>query len=193
VSLELGRLDTSKPCDSHAIVMRKRMPRGRAAGTDVACSVQKERARASAVLPAAGVLCVNATKSKRWRLLERLPARPCSDLHSRHSPGDRWSELSSHTAVPEPVSSPSAEARTHQFSGTAVRSQRVGSRKTVFSRDGLRSAPLSNPLHQSKSFPSNKYSSFRLGRTSERSNDTDPPVVRPTGLRNSCPAEMALS
>jgi hypothetical protein len=45
------------------------MPRGRAAGTDLACSVQKEKARASAVLPAAGVFCVNATKSKRWRIL----------------------------------------------------------------------------------------------------------------------------
>src|SRR5580692_11780141 len=130
--------------------MRKEWRGAGLPGTDVPFSGQKEKARASAVLPDAGVFCVNVTKSKRWRLLERLPARPCSDLHSRHSPGDRWSEPSSHTAVPEPVSGPSAEARTHQFSGTAVRSQRVGSRKTVFSRDGFRSATLSNPLHQSK-------------------------------------------
>jgi hypothetical protein len=50
VSLEFARFDTSKPCDSHAIVMRERIGRGRAAGTDGACSGQSEKARASAVL-----------------------------------------------------------------------------------------------------------------------------------------------
>jgi hypothetical protein len=50
MSPEFARLDTSKPGDSHAIVMRKRkrkrkrMARGRAAGTDVPCSGQKANA-----------------------------------------------------------------------------------------------------------------------------------------------------
>ena len=54
VSLEFARLDTSKPCDSHAIVMREEMARDRAAGTDQAYSGQNEKARASAVLADAG-------------------------------------------------------------------------------------------------------------------------------------------
>src|SRR5580704_17147125 len=37
---------------------------------------------------------VNATKSRRWRPRERLPAPLCSDPHSRRSPGVRWSEPS---------------------------------------------------------------------------------------------------
>jgi hypothetical protein len=41
MSIEFSRLDTSKTCDSQAIVMGKRKARGRAAGTNLACSGRK--------------------------------------------------------------------------------------------------------------------------------------------------------
>jgi len=50
VSLEFARCDTSKPCDSHAIVMREKLGEAALPGTDLACSGQSEKARASAVL-----------------------------------------------------------------------------------------------------------------------------------------------
>ena len=99
VSLELDRFDTSKLCDSHAIVMRKEL-RG-AALPDQKCRAlgRKRKLGDCDVTGHRGLFRVDATKSKRWPLLERLSAVPCSEPHSPRSPGDRWSELSSHTAV----------------------------------------------------------------------------------------------
>jgi hypothetical protein len=44
MSLEFARLDMSKPCDSHAIVMRKELRGAALPGADVPCSGQKEEA-----------------------------------------------------------------------------------------------------------------------------------------------------
>ena len=43
MSLEFARLDMSKPCDSHAIVMRKELRGAALPGADVPCSGQKEK------------------------------------------------------------------------------------------------------------------------------------------------------
>ena len=44
MSLEFARLDMSKPCDSHAFVMRKELRGAALPGADVPCSGQKEEA-----------------------------------------------------------------------------------------------------------------------------------------------------
>ncbi len=43
MSLEFARLDMSKPCDSHAFVMRKELRGAALPGADVPCSGQKEK------------------------------------------------------------------------------------------------------------------------------------------------------
>jgi len=71
MSLEFARLDTSKPGDSHAVVMRKRngkrkrkrMARGRAAGTDVRAPGESA-SWASAMLPGAAGCFASVRRSQ---------------------------------------------------------------------------------------------------------------------------------
>jgi hypothetical protein len=61
MSLEFARLDMSKPCDSHAIVMRKELRGAALPGADVPCSGQKEEAgRVRCCWTPGGVFRVNA-------------------------------------------------------------------------------------------------------------------------------------
>ena len=169
MSLEFARLDMSKPCDSHAIVMRKELRGPRCPEPRCRALARKRKLGECGVTGRPRRFRVNATKSRRWWPRERLSMVPCSEPHSRRSSGD-----------------PSAEARTRQFSGTVVRSQRMGRRKIASSRDGLRSAPQNSRPHQSSVSTQTNTCLSAWAEPWRRSNDTDPPVVHPTGLRNSC-------